>query len=68
MAFYFSGTSVGNLKHNNSLHRVFASTGSSINDYLSSLKSWPFDNALRHISESQSFAYPASNGLTQTDR
>jgi len=48
--------------------RVFASTGSSSDSNLSSLKANVFDYPFRKIEETEGFAYPASNGLTQIDR
>ena len=67
ISFWISDTyssPVNSQKHT----RVFASTGSSSDSNLSSLKSNAFDYPSRYIEETQGFAYPASNGLTQIDR
>ena len=49
--------------------RIFASTGNSDDIDLAKLQSELFDDPFRRqFEETEGFAYPASNGLTQTDR
>ena len=51
------------------VQRVFASTGRSSNDInLSSFLPKSFANPFQQIEETQGYAYPASNGLTEIDR
>ena len=51
------------------VQRVFASTGRSSNDInLSSFLPKSFANPFQRIEETQGYAYPASNGLTEIDR
>ena len=49
--------------------RIFASTGNSNDIELAKLQSELLDDPFRRqFEETEGFAYPASNGLTQTDR
>ena len=64
-------TGIQKLEIPNSRHkqRIFASTGNSNDIELAKLQSELLDDPFRRqFEETEGFAYPASNGLTQTDR
>ena len=64
-----TGTQKPKIPINQYKQRIFASTGNSDDVDLAKLQSELFDDPFRRqFEETEGFAYPASNGLTQTDR
>ena len=64
-----TGAQMPKVPNNRYRQRIFASTGNSNDIDLEKLQSELSDDPFRRqFEDTEGFAYPASNGLTQTDR